>query len=96
MRTKKILKVAVDQTVKYIKKFIQIYLFIQICLPYGEGRRGFKPIKFYKHFHKDNHNGTHSDLIVHIIDCCEPTTRNKGNLFENIILILCDQKILIM
>ena len=35
---------------------------------YGEGRGNFKQEQLIEHFYRENHNGTHQDINVKIID----------------------------
>ena len=48
---------------------------------YGEGRRHFKQKKLLEYFYSHNHNGTHKDMIVQIIDVCDPNYQEKQENF---------------
>ena len=48
---------------------------------YGEGRRNFKQEKLIENFNSENHNGTHQDINVKIIDFCDPTDQEKREHF---------------
>ena len=44
---------------------------------YGEGRRDFVQEKLIEHFYSQNHHGTYGDMIVQIIDHCDPNDQEK-------------------
>ena len=44
---------------------------------YGEGRRYFVHEKLIEHFYSQNHHGTHGDMIVQIINQCDPNYQEK-------------------
>ena len=48
---------------------------------YGEGRRDFKQKKLLEHFYSHDHHGTHNDMIVQIIDFCDPNDQEKRENF---------------
>ena len=48
---------------------------------YGEGRRDFKQKKLLEHFYSHEHHGTHNDMIVQIIDFCDPNDQEKRENF---------------
>ena len=40
----------------------------------------FKQIKLLEQFYSHHHHGTHSDMIVQIIDFCDPNDQEKHKL----------------
>ena len=50
-------------------------------LLHGEGRRNFKQEKLIEHFYSENHNRTHEDFNVIIIDFCDPNDQEKWENF---------------
>ena len=51
---------------------------------YGEGRRNFKHEKLIEYFYSENHNVTHQDINVRIIDICDPNDQEKcENFWKN-------------
>ena len=51
---------------------------IKLC---EEGRREFVQEKLFEHFHNQKHHRTHGDMIVQIIDRCDPNNQKKGEIF---------------
>ena len=49
---------------------------------YLEGRRDFKQKKLLGHFFSHDHHGKHNDMIVHIIDFCDPNDQEKRENFS--------------
>ena len=48
---------------------------------YGEGRRDFKQKTLLEHFYSHDHHRTHNDMIVQIIDFCDPNDQEKRENF---------------
>ena len=48
---------------------------------YGEGRRGFFQEKLIEHFFNHHHNGLYKDMMVQIIDFCDPNDQEKREDF---------------
>ena len=48
---------------------------------HGEGRRDFKQNKLLENFYSNDHHRTHSDMIVQIIDFCDPNDQEKREKF---------------
>ena len=48
---------------------------------YDEGRRDFKQKKLLEHFYSLDHHGTQNDMIVQIIDFCDPNDQEKPENF---------------
>ena len=48
---------------------------------YGEGRRGFFQEKLIEHFLNHGHNGSYKDMMVEIIDFCDPNDQEKREGF---------------
>ena len=48
---------------------------------YGEGKRGFQQERFIEHYFQNNHNGTHHDIAVKIIDHCDPNDQERREDF---------------
>ena len=44
-------------------------------------RKGFKQEKFIEHFLCPNHNGTHNDISLQIIDHCDPNDQERREVF---------------
>ena len=44
---------------------------------YGEERRGFVQEKLMEHFYNQNHHGAQRDIIVQIIDHCNPNNQEQ-------------------
>ena len=48
---------------------------------YGEGERGMKQEKFASHFYEPGHHGSYEDLMVQIIDYCDPNDQERREGF---------------
>ena len=48
---------------------------------YGEGQRDLKPKKLLEHFYSHDHHGAHNDMIVQIVDFCDPNDQEKQENF---------------
>ena len=48
---------------------------------YGEGRRGFQQESFIEHYFQENHNGSHCDISLKIIDHCDPNDQERREAF---------------
>ena len=44
---------------------------------YGEGRRGFFQEKLIEHFFNHGHNGSYKDMMVQVIDFCDPNDQEN-------------------
>ena len=48
---------------------------------YGQGRRDFKQKTLLEHCYCHDHHGKHNDMIVQIIDFCDPNDQEKRENF---------------
>ena len=48
---------------------------------YREARRGFFQEKLIEHFFNHGHNGSYKDMMVQIIDFCDPKNQEKRDEF---------------
>ena len=48
---------------------------------YGEGRTGFFQEKLIEHLFNHGHNGSYKDMMVQIIDFCDPKNQEKRDEF---------------
>ena len=48
---------------------------------YGEGRKRFFQEKLIEHFFNHGHNGSYKDMMVQIIDFCDPNDQEKREDF---------------
>ena len=49
---------------------------------HGEGRRGFFQEKLIEHFFNHGRNGSYKDMMVQIIDFCDPNNQEKREDFR--------------
>ena len=59
---------------KFRSRFNQYKMNIKL---YGARRRGFVQEKLIEHFYSQDHHGTHGDMIVQIIDHCDPNDQEQ-------------------